>query len=268
MTRSHTKFSSINDLRDAGESMTGEEVYRLIPFGNRSRDWTPQDLAEFYRVESALIQGGMRIITDRGVSDDGDPWFVFCREDDGEPVIHFARIDGQYVIASPAYDGTMRGRDFRAMVQNLIDRHKLIPDDGEKSNIFLHPAALLVFLVGTAFFKAPSLAEATEFRKTAGSAQKTGVSPAGSINPLGSSEFFGHYQASSVNLKQLFVVATAIALSESMAVPQGYDIGALPRPEPLFLHATLEDSFLSRMSLVDASALADIGIVGPGVDST
>lgn len=269
MTRSHTKFSSRNDLRDdAGESMTGEEVYRLIPFGNRSRDWTPQDLAEFYRVESALIQGGMRIITDRGVSDDGDPWFVFCREDDGEPVIHFARIDGRYVIASPAYDGTMRGRDFRAMVQNLIERHKLIPDVGQNSNIFLHPAALLVFLVGTAFFKTPSFAEATEIRKTAGSAQKTGVSPAGSINPLGSSEFFGHYQVSNVNLKQLFVVATAIALSESMAVTQGYNIGALPRPEPLFLHATLEDSFLSRLSLVDASALDDIGIAGPGVDST
>jgi hypothetical protein len=108
----------------------------------------------------------MKITTDRGLSDEGDPWFVFCREEGGEPVVHFARIDGQYIIASPAYKGVARGLDFRSMVQDLISRHKLAPVNKEqKSNIFMHPAALLIIVVGTAFFKAPGEARADDARK-------------------------------------------------------------------------------------------------------
>ena len=108
----------------------------------------------------------MKISTDRGVSDEGDPWFVFCREEGGDPVVHFARIDGQYIIASPAYKGVARGLDFRSMVQDLISRHKLAPVHKEqKSNIFMHPAALLVIVVGTAFFKTPGEARADEAHK-------------------------------------------------------------------------------------------------------
>jgi hypothetical protein len=148
--------------------MAAENVAFLFASRPRSRDWTSQELAEFYRVESALIQGGMKISTDRGVSDEGDPWFVFCREEGGDPVVHFARIDGQYVIASPAYKGVARGLDFRSMVQDLISRHKLAPANKEqKSNIFMHPAALLVIVVGTAFFKTPGEARADEARKDA-----------------------------------------------------------------------------------------------------
>ena len=146
--------------------MAAENVAFLFASRPRSRDWTSQELAEFYRVESALIQGGMKISTDRGVSDEGDPWFVFCREEGGDPVVHFARIDGQYIIASPAYNGVARGLDFRSMVQDLISRHKLAPVNKEqKSNIFMHPAALLVIVVGTAFFKTPGEARADEAHK-------------------------------------------------------------------------------------------------------
>ena len=148
--------------------MAAENVAFLFASRPRSRDWTSQELAEFYRVESALIQGGMKISTDRGVSDEGDPWFVFCREEGGDPVVHFARIDGQYIIASPAYKGVARGLDFRSMVQDLISRHKIAPVNKEqKSNIFMHPAALLVIVVGTAFFKTPGEARADEIRKHA-----------------------------------------------------------------------------------------------------
>ncbi|MDG2521286.1 hypothetical protein P7B02_07000 [Caulobacter segnis] len=117
-------------------------------------DWTQAEIAEFYRVESALIQAGLRIETDRGVSDEGEPWFVFCRADDGEVVIHFARIDGHYVISSPAYDGVAQGLNFQALVRNLLDRHPLVQTrKAANNNVFLHPAAILIAIVGTAFFK-------------------------------------------------------------------------------------------------------------------
>ena len=122
------------------------------------RDWSQQELAEFYRVEGALLRAGMRIETERGVTDDGDPWFAFCRAEDGEVFIHFARIDGEYLIAGPGYEGIARGRDFASLVRDLISRHPLVqPATGRgpsaNNNIFLHPAALLIAVVATAFFK-------------------------------------------------------------------------------------------------------------------
>ncbi|AAK22989.1 hypothetical protein [Caulobacter vibrioides] len=116
-------------------------------------DWSQQELAEFYRVESALIRAGIRVGTDRGLSDENEPWFVFYRADDGEVVIHFARIDGEYLIAGPAYEEIARGFDFTSLVRNLVARHPLIRRSDSGSNLSVHPAALLVAVVGTAFFK-------------------------------------------------------------------------------------------------------------------
>lgn len=116
-------------------------------------DWSQQELAEFYRVEGALIRAGIRVGTDRGLSDENEPWFVFYRSDDGEVVIHFARIDGEYLIAGPAYEEIARGFDFTALVRNLVARHPLIRRSENNGNLSIHPAALLVAVVGTAFFK-------------------------------------------------------------------------------------------------------------------
>ncbi len=71
------------------------EVFSL--FGRRRatpRDWSTPEIAEFYRVEAALLQAGLRVTSDRGLTDEGDPWFIFCRAEDDEVIIHLARIDG------------------------------------------------------------------------------------------------------------------------------------------------------------------------------
>jgi hypothetical protein len=202
--------------------MAAENVAFLFASRPRSRDWTSQELAEFYRVESALIQGGMKISTDRGVSDEGDPWFVFCREEGGDPVVHFARIDGQYIIASPAYKGVARGLDFRSMVQDLISRHKLAPVNKEqKSNIFMHPAALLVIVVGTAFFKSPGEARADELRKDAAPKTADGSSDAITHNGRKFALEGDSVSLSTIddklelaqNMSQLLIVAASAALA-------------------------------------------------------
>ena len=42
-------------------------------------DWTRDELAELYRIEHALVQSGLTLDVERGVTDEGDPWFAFCR---------------------------------------------------------------------------------------------------------------------------------------------------------------------------------------------
>ena len=119
---------------------------------HQPRDWSSQELAEFYRVESALLQAGLRLESERGMSDEGDPWFCFCREDSGEVFIHFARVDGVYVVDGAAFAAPAHGPDFGALVRDLISRHPLAATRQSGSNVFLHPAALLIALVGAAFF--------------------------------------------------------------------------------------------------------------------
>jgi hypothetical protein len=223
-----------DDARRTINLVFKQNVALFSPAPRKSRDWSAQDLAEFYRVESALIQGGMRVVTDRGLSDEGDPWFVFCREHDGEPIAHFARIDGQYVIASPAYEGMTRGLDFRVMVQELIERHKLslINNDRDKnSNIHIHPAALLIVLVGAAFFKTPSQANADELKKEVGHGQKGERSSAGlslRFSPTTDRGVWSEANAEQVQkdqalVRHLWLVASAASLvvtsDESVHIP-------------------------------------------------
>ena len=118
-----------------------------------SYNWTQRELAEFYRVEGALIQAGLRLETDRGVTDEGDPWFVFCHLEGGDVFIHFARINGEYIAVGASLERVVRGNDFPALVQEMLNAPAFsMAKARNHSNIFLHPTALLIALVGGAFF--------------------------------------------------------------------------------------------------------------------
>jgi hypothetical protein len=129
------------------------QVVPLFRRFQRPQDWTQRELAEFYRVESALIQAGLQLETDRGVTDEGDPWFVFCRADTGEVFIHFARIDGQYIAIGAALEQLVEGKDFPTLVQEMLTAQAWVMAKARNTpNVSLHPAALLIALVGAAFF--------------------------------------------------------------------------------------------------------------------
>ena len=125
----------------------------VLSFNYKTRDWSNQEIAEFYRVEAALCRSGLLIETERGISDEGDPWFIFCRADSGDIIIHFARFDGQYVVASPALESIVRGNDFRRLIVQIIDCEPIVLPPSKNRNLFIHPAALLFAIVSTCYFK-------------------------------------------------------------------------------------------------------------------
>src|SRR5215831_17724327 len=124
-------------------------------FPAQKGDWSQRELAEFYRVEAALVNSGIQLSTDRGLTDEGDPWFIFCRKDNDEVIIHFARIGGEYVIVSNLSDGVVRGRNFAALVGELLHSHSnVLPKaNPHRQTVYLHPAALLAALIVTAYVK-------------------------------------------------------------------------------------------------------------------
>ena len=92
-----------------------------------ARDWSAAEVAEFYRVEAALVQAGVvPVETERGLSDEGEPWFAFCRADTGEVIVHIARIGANYVLAGPAFGGIAQGKDVHLMIADLLSRHPTV----------------------------------------------------------------------------------------------------------------------------------------------
>lgn len=113
-------------------------------------DWTRDELAELYRIEGALVKSGLSLEVDRGVSDEGDPWFVFCRTD-GEVLIHLTRYDGLYRLHSPALPRPLIGRTFSDLTKSFADQIPLhVPvQRGKGAKLFVHPSAMLAVVVGT-----------------------------------------------------------------------------------------------------------------------
>ncbi|HIJ38342.1 MAG TPA: hypothetical protein HPP80_05525 [Rhodospirillaceae bacterium] len=113
--------------------------------------WTNDEVAELYRVVDILGRAGLKVETDMGMSDEGDPWFVFCRADTGDVIAHFARIDGQFVAASIAVDQTCKGANFRQIVDQMVQSQPLmLPPPSRGTRLLLHPAVILTAFVATA----------------------------------------------------------------------------------------------------------------------
>ncbi len=126
------------------------------------RPWSEQELAEFYRVQASLNRAGLSVGYESGTSDEGDPWFVFFREDTGEVIAHFARINGGFLADSPVLGEAMQGNDLRQVIDRLARRQPLIlpPGGGADGTLFLHPAVILTALVATALMQSMGLGEA------------------------------------------------------------------------------------------------------------
>jgi hypothetical protein len=129
-------------------------VVSLFSSPRRVRDWGQQEVAEFYRVRDILAKSGIALDAEQGMSDEGDPWFVFCRSDSGEVVVHFARIDDCYIIGIPALgDRVLRGLDFRSLIDSFLSGQTdvvVVPQSTDKvRRLVIHPNALMVAFVAT-----------------------------------------------------------------------------------------------------------------------
>jgi hypothetical protein len=83
------------------------------------RDWSRQELALFHDAANLLREV---VEIDRGLTDEGDPWLVFCDADSGEVLAHFARIGGQQIVYAPALKRTAVGRVLADLATRLLNR--------------------------------------------------------------------------------------------------------------------------------------------------
>jgi len=160
-------------LRFEDQNLASDHIFPLPEEKNylefkkaRAKDWSNQELANLFRVKRLLDAAGVPNEIDRGATDEGDPWFLFC-DANGEVFIHLCRLDGIYVLDSPNIRTPLQGRDFNALIEEFTNRN--MPGEGaaaadrrvvrleRNGKVFLHPSTMLAALVWTLFLAAEEL---------------------------------------------------------------------------------------------------------------
>lgn len=131
------------------------DISRLIR--PTTKGWAQDELASLYRSHGFLVKNGLPLGFDQGCTDIGEPWCVFYDLRSEEVVAHFARIEGQYVIAGGMFDKAVRGRTLAIAIEKfdraIEDRLRLTCNrNGEGSNVVVHPSAKMVLSLATLFF--------------------------------------------------------------------------------------------------------------------
>lgn len=115
------------------------------------KEWSAAEQAEFVRTAAILRGTGLPVICETGVSDEGDPWVIFLREDTGDVIAHIAKIDGQVMAASAATGDVVCGPSFRTVMDKVVRSQPLVlPASSLGDRIHLHPSTVIIAFIATA----------------------------------------------------------------------------------------------------------------------
>jgi hypothetical protein len=130
--------------------------------------WQNQDLAELYRVRDGLLAAGLNVEVDSGISDEGDPWFIYQKAGTDTIVVHIARIDDEIHVINCVTGNSYVGTSFREVSDRMLGEVPLAlgRELRRSSNVVVHPRAFLTAFVAAAIMLVDLIehnrAEATE----------------------------------------------------------------------------------------------------------
>jgi hypothetical protein len=110
----------------AASLLSMPEFVRNATARKQTGPWTNQEKAELSRVVNLLARAGLSVEVESGMTDEGDPWFVFAHPGSGEVIAHIARIDGRFVAAGANAGLLLDGRDFREVVDKIMASQPLL----------------------------------------------------------------------------------------------------------------------------------------------
>ncbi|MDF9301120.1 hypothetical protein P5P81_00590 [Tritonibacter mobilis] len=134
-------------------------------------DWTNQEIASFMRAHRLLAIAGLSLETERGVTDEGDPWFVFVNQD-GDVFAHFARIGEVYILDSIIQQEIAKAGSLDELISAFAETTTPVDSADHTSTsatvvpfvalretkVRLHPGATLAALIWTIYIQSGELA--------------------------------------------------------------------------------------------------------------
>jgi hypothetical protein len=88
----------------------------------RPQGWSNHELALFYRAAELLSSESICVETDYGLTDEGEPWLVFCDAESGDIVGHFAKIHKEYVACIPFRQCVLTGWELSDLLSRFLRR--------------------------------------------------------------------------------------------------------------------------------------------------
>ena len=86
------------------------------------QEWNKYELAQFRRATNLLWESGLEIETASGLTDEGEPWFVFCDANSGDLLAHFAKMGGKNVVCAPALNPALFNRILPDLIERVVGR--------------------------------------------------------------------------------------------------------------------------------------------------
>jgi hypothetical protein len=152
---------------------------RILPFRKplgaseqaRLNDWTQQEMADFYRAHRLLVENGVGIGIDRGLSDAGDPWLAFYDEATQEVFLHIARIDQACVLVCDQLELRITASTIGELISIFeTEVRRIISLRQERnSKVILHPAARIIMSISAVFLLFKLENNAAHAKEAAGS---------------------------------------------------------------------------------------------------
>lgn len=117
------------------------------------RDWSTQEVADFYRAHRLLAENGVGIGIDRGLSDEGEPWMVFFDVSTQDVFLHIARIDGTCHLSCDTFGMRLDAADIPSLLAQFEHgvRERLAVRSERAKNVVMHPAARIIMAVSAVF---------------------------------------------------------------------------------------------------------------------
>jgi hypothetical protein len=88
--------------------------------------WSKHEFDLFLGAAEFLRSEGADLVTDYGVTDEGEPWFVFCNPESGDVLAHFAWIAGEYLACIPFRNQTLTGYALNALLDRFLQNRSIV----------------------------------------------------------------------------------------------------------------------------------------------
>ena len=248
-----------------------------------SKGWGNQELADLYRAHRLLALAGIVAETDHGVTDEGDPWFIFM-DARHEVFVHFCRYDGAYMVSSQVSDKPVWGNSLSELVVKFSEFLQVSSMIGaQKQNVvsivrrsqdtvMIHPAAALAALIWSVYVMSESLSAAAPIADReadinpdhAPEVPSDGISlPEIAQRSTASfiSEIIGKYNVAAHHVREAnsgTAPHSPLAVSSQKAICLGLSISALSVGLPLFGIISRENKLVTGREVRSPSADAAV----------
>jgi hypothetical protein len=88
--------------------------------------WSSDELDLLLGAAKFLQSEGADLVTDHGVTDEGEPWFVFCDPENRDVLVHFAKIDGEYLACVPFRNRALTGNVLHCLLDRFLQSRCIV----------------------------------------------------------------------------------------------------------------------------------------------